>query len=145
MKKVYNTSQWLLFQIEEIKCLPTWTACDWVSYWLLRVCLWVTMYDNVHMHHSNSEHTSWVGGNEPVHVGKEDKQVKQHCYVTKLYRWRRSTILSNDCCFKLNRESVYLHGRHVTDFLTNCCVFAYEWHCMTMCTCIILIVNLHPE
>ena len=33
----------------------------------------------------------------------------------------------------------------MTEFLTNCCVFAYERHCMTMCTCIILIVNLHAE
>ena len=33
-------------------------------------------------------------------------------------------------------------GQHVTEFLT---MFAYKWHCMTMCTCIILIVNLPPE
>ena len=31
------------------------------------------------------------------------------------------------------------YGQHVTEFLT---MFAYEWYCMTMCTCIILIVNL---
>ena len=35
------------------------------------------------------------------------------------------TILAKDCRVKLNRESVYLHGRHVTEFLTNSCVFAY--------------------
>ena len=23
-------------------------------------------------------------------------------------------------------KSIYLHGRYVTEFLTNCCVFAYE-------------------
>ena len=23
-------------------------------------------------------------------------------------------------------KSIYLHGRHVTEFLTNCCVFDYE-------------------
>ena len=36
----------------------------------------------------------------------------------------------------------YLDGQHVTELLT---MFAYEWYCMTMCTCIILIVNLPPE
>ena len=36
----------------------------------------------------------------------------------------------------------YLDGQHVTEFLT---VFANAWYCMTMCTCIILIVNLPPE
>ena len=42
-------------------------------------------------------------------------------------------------------ESVHLHGRHETKFLTNSCMFAYELHCTTMCTCVILIVNLPPE
>ena len=27
-------------------------------------------------------------------------------------------------------------------FFTNSCMFPYEWHCITMCTCIILIANL---
>ena len=35
------------------------------------------VYDNVHMHDFNSQLTRWVGVNEAVHVGKEDKQVKQ--------------------------------------------------------------------
>ena len=39
-------------------------------------------------------------------------------------------------------ESIYLDRQHVTEFLT---VFAYEWYCMTMCTCMILILNLPPE
>ena len=43
---------------------------------------------------------------------------------------------------EVNGESNYLDGQHVTEFLT---MFAYEWYCMTMCTCIILIVNLPPE
>ena len=43
---------------------------------------------------------------------------------------------------EVNGERIYLDGQHVTEFLT---MFAYEWYCMTMCTCIILIVNLHPE
>ena len=34
------------------------------------------------------------------------------------------------------------YGQQVTEFLT---MFAYEWYCMTMCTCIILIVNLLAE
>ena len=29
------------------------------------------MYDNVHMYHSNSQLTSLVGENEPVHVEKK--------------------------------------------------------------------------
>ena len=29
------------------------------------------------------------------------------------------TILAKDCHVKLNRESVYLLGRHVSEFLTN--------------------------
>ena len=40
------------------------------------------------------------------------------------------------------RESIYLDGQHVTEFLT---MFAYEWYCMTMCTCIVLTVNLPAE
>ena len=43
---------------------------------------------------------------------------------------------------KVNRESIHLGGQHVTEFLT---LFAYEWYCMAMCTCIILIVNLPTE
>ena len=42
----------------------------------------------------------------------------------------------------VNGESIQLDGQHVTEFLT---MFAYECYCMTMCTCIILIVNLQPE
>ena len=34
------------------------------------------------------------------------------------------------------------YRQHVTEFLTT---FANAWYCMTMCTCIILIVNLPPE
>ena len=36
---------------------------------------------------------------------------------------------------EVNRESIHIDGHHVTKFLTK---FAYEWYCMTMCTCIIL-------
>ena len=36
------------------------------------------------------------------------------------------TILVKDCRAKLNGESVYLHGGHVIEFLTNTHVFAYE-------------------
>ena len=42
----------------------------------------------------------------------------------------------------MNGESIYLDEQHVTEFLT---IFAYERHCMTLCTCIILIVNLPTE
>ena len=31
-------------------------------------------------------------------------------------------------------KRIYIHGQHVTEFLTNCCMFAYECHRMTMCT-----------
>ena len=55
------------------------------------------------------------------------------------------TILAKDYRVKLNGESIYLHGRHVTEFLTNSCMLAYQWHCMTMYTCIILILNLPAE
>ena len=72
-----NTSQRLSCQVERRKYLPTWTACDRVSYYFLHVCQWVTLYDNVHMYHSNNQLTIWIGGNGPVHVGKEDRQVKQ--------------------------------------------------------------------
>ena len=44
-----------------------------------------------------------------------------------------------------NGESIYFHGQHVTEFLTKLCMSAYAWDCMTMCTCIILIVNLPAE
>ena len=40
------------------------------------------------------------------------------------------------------RAEVGKYEQHVTEFLT---MFAYEWYCMTMCTCIILIVNLPAE
>ena len=43
---------------------------------------------------------------------------------------------------EINGESIYLDGQDVTEFLT---MFAYEWYCMTMCTCIILIANLPAE
>ena len=42
-------------------------------------------------------------------------------------------------------EIINLLGRHVTDFLTKSCMVAYEWYCMTMCACIVLIVNLRSE
>ena len=32
-------------------------------------------------------------------------------------------------------KSTYLHGRHVTEFCTNCCMFAYECHCTRMTKC----------
>ena len=41
-----------------------------------------------------------------------------------------------------NGESIHLDGQHVTEFLT---MFAYEWYCMTMCTCIIVTINLPTE
>ena len=43
---------------------------------------------------------------------------------------------------EVNGESIYLDGQHVMEFLT---MFAYEWYCMTMCTCIIVLLNLPPE
>ena len=43
---------------------------------------------------------------------------------------------------EVNGESIYVDGQHLTEFLT---MFDYEWYCMTMCTCIILIVNLPAE
>ena len=42
-------------------------------------------------------------------------------------------------------KGIYLYGWHVTEFLTKSCMFTYEWHCMTMCTSIILIPNLPTE
>ena len=42
---------------------------------------------------------------------------------------------------EVNGESIYLHGQHVTEFLT---MFAYEWYCMTICICIIVLLNLPP-
>ena len=43
---------------------------------------------------------------------------------------------------EVNGKSIYLDGHHVTEFLT---MLAYEWYCMTMYTCIVLIVNLPTE
>ena len=48
----------------------------------MHICLWVTLYDNVHMYYSNIQLTNWVGGNEPVHVEKINKWNVQHYYVT---------------------------------------------------------------
>ena len=42
---------------------------------------------------------------------------------------------------ELNGESIYLDEQHVTEFVT---MFAYEWYCITMCTCIIVFLNLLP-
>ena len=42
---------------------------------------------------------------------------------------------------EVNGESIHL-GQLVIEFLT---MFSYEWYCMTMCTCLILIVNLPTE
>ena len=33
--------------------------------------VWVTLYDNVQIYHSNSQLTRWVGENKPVHVEKK--------------------------------------------------------------------------
>ena len=41
---------------------------------------------------------------------------------------------------EVNGESTLKES--MTKFLT---MFAYEWYCMKMCICIILIVNLPPE
>ena len=40
------------------------------------------VYDNMHMYHSNSQLTVLVGANGQFMLGKEDKQVKQHYYLT---------------------------------------------------------------
>ena len=40
------------------------------------------------------------------------------------------------------KVSTYLDGQHVTEFLT---MFDYEWYCMTMCTSIIILLNLPTE
>ena len=42
----------------------------------------MVLYDNVHIYDSNHQLTIWVEVNGAVHVGREDKQVKQHYYVT---------------------------------------------------------------
>ena len=44
-----------------------------------------------------------------------------------------------------NGTSINLLVRLVTEFLTKYCMVAYEWYCMPMCACIILIVNLPAE
>ena len=43
---------------------------------------------------------------------------------------------------EMNGKGNHLDGQHVTEFLT---MFAYEWYCMTMCTCIVLIINSPAE
>ena len=112
------------------------------------------------MYHSNSQLTSWVGVNGPVHVGKEDKQVKQHYYVTSsseiilMNVHHNMTLTSNkSTSCRIPQESINLHGWHVvvvllelnkrvsiymdgmwsTEILTNSCVFSYEWYNMTEC------------
>ena len=54
---------------------------------------------------------------------------------------REREAVGHDKCEKeeVNQEN---YGQHVTEFFT---MFVYEWYCMTMCICIILIVNLPPE
>ena len=87
-----NTSQTLSCQNERKMCLHTWTTCDRVSYRFLHVCLSMILYDNVHMYHSNSQLTTWVGGNGTVHVEKKDKEVKQHSYVTSLQKLSKTVM-----------------------------------------------------
>ena len=56
------------------------------------------------------------------------------------------TILAKVCHVKLNKKvSIYMEGMWSTKILSNSCAFAYEWHCMTMSICIILILKLPPE
>ena len=43
-----------------------------------------------------------------------------------LLKVNNMTILATHCHVKLNRESIYLNGQHVTEFLTNSCMFVYE-------------------
>ena len=62
-------------------------------------------------------------------MGKEDKQAKQHYYVTSSNYTDEGLQYDNiakHCHVKLNGESVNLHGQNVTKFLTNSCMFAYE-------------------
>ena len=55
---------------------PTWTVCIRVSYKILHGWSCMTMCTGI------IQLTSWVGVNGSVHVGKEDKVVKWHYYVT---------------------------------------------------------------
>ena len=70
------------------------------------------------------------------------KNVKQCTEECRRWEGKRSRGTGKWKKEQVNGESIYLDGQHVTEFLT---MFAYEWYCMTMCTCIILIVNLPAE
>ena len=66
--------------------LPTLTACDRVSYYILHCCLWVVRY--MTMCTCIILIVNLQTENGPVHVGKEHEQMKQHYNVTssqKLY------------------------------------------------------------
>ena len=95
----------------------------------------------------NSQLTGWVGGNGPVHV---EKKINKWNNII-IYPHRRNYTdegLKYDNIsqwMSCQIESVHLHEWHVTKFLTNSLMFAYEWQCTTMCTSIILIVNLPTE
>ena len=63
-------------------------------------------------------------------MGKEDKKVRETTLLRNLIteivlmKVYNMTILAKDCRVKSNEESIYLHGRHVTEFLTISCMFA---------------------
>ena len=90
------------------------------------------VYDNVLMYHSNSQLTSWVGVNGAVHVGKEDKQVKQRTLlynlIPKIYANEGLTIPANTLpcnhsqCQFLSHTSCILHANCFISYLEVICV-----------------------
>ena len=70
------------------------------------------------------------------------KNVRQDTEEGGTWEGKRSGGTGKGQKKEVNEESIYLDGQHVTEFLT---LLVYEWYCMTMCTCIILIVNLPTE
>ena len=91
-----------------------------MSFWL-----WVTLYNNVHMHHFNSQLTFWVGGNGPVHAEKKiNKWNVQHYYIISLQKWK-STLWQyqpKHFCVKFCTCNCLSHTSCILSCSLFCCV-----------------------
>ena len=70
------------------------------------------------------------------------KNVRQDTEEGGTLEGKRSEAIGKGEIEEVNGKSIYLDGQHVTEFLT---MFDYGWYCMTICTCIIVLLNLPPE
>ena len=73
-----------------------------------------------------------------ISCDSEIKKARQDMEDGGTWEGKRSGGIGKGEEEEMNEEGNHLDGQHVTEFLT---MFAYEWYCLTMYTCIVLIIN----